>query len=195
MPRIVFSRNYCTLETPYNRGFVVDIKTIPPLGREFDEYAKTWRIYNPYVPDALRIMYTHFAGITEVSRDMWEAGQGGPADSGDNDDDNDFWEQAQKTHGKYAGGQFGGNNPFTQNAAYKPANGTPDPETCDPVRYPYDVLHLRSTAPQTLIDAAYKALAKALHPDLNPHDPSATDKMQRVTLAYATLKKLRGSSK
>src|ERR1700754_1801597 len=55
------------------------------------------------------------------------------------------------------------------------------------MRNPYEVLGLAPTASAADIQKAYRALAKKLHPDLNPGDKSAEDKFKEVAAAYDLL--------
>lgn len=55
------------------------------------------------------------------------------------------------------------------------------------MRNPYEVLGVASTASAAEIQAAYRKLAKKLHPDLNPGDKSAEEKFKEVAGAYDLL--------
>ncbi|TDR93641.1 DnaJ C-terminal domain-containing protein [Enterovirga rhinocerotis] len=55
------------------------------------------------------------------------------------------------------------------------------------MRNPYDVLGVATTASAAEIQKAYRALAKKLHPDLNPGDKTAEDKFKEVASAYDLL--------
>lgn len=51
----------------------------------------------------------------------------------------------------------------------------------------YTLLGIARDASQDEIKKAYRALAKKLHPDVNPEDPGAEDKFKDITAAYNTL--------
>jgi hypothetical protein len=61
---------------------------------------------------------------------------------------------------------------------------------------PYEVLHLRPTAPPEVIEAAARALAKLHHPDLRPeHEKAfATTTMARINRAAEDLRRRRGAA-
>ena len=58
---------------------------------------------------------------------------------------------------------------------------------------PYSVLGVRPGASRERIRAAYLAVSKRTHPDLNPGDSSAKLRFQRVQQAYQMLKGLPAS--
>ena len=51
---------------------------------------------------------------------------------------------------------------------------------------PYAVLQVSQDASQEVLQAAYRALARRLHPDLSD-DPSASARMARLNAAWETL--------
>jgi DnaJ-class molecular chaperone len=53
---------------------------------------------------------------------------------------------------------------------------------------PYDILGVKKTAPDDEIKAAYRALAKKHHPDLNPDNKNADEKFKEISAAYDFLK-------
>lgn len=53
---------------------------------------------------------------------------------------------------------------------------------------PYEVLGVPHGASEEEIKAAYRRLAKRYHPDLNPGDPTAAQKMNEVNQAYEQIK-------
>lgn len=59
---------------------------------------------------------------------------------------------------------------------------------------PYAVLGIPRGATQTEITAAYKSLAKKYHPDLNPGDTLAAQRMAEINEAYNVLKEEVGAS-
>lgn len=52
---------------------------------------------------------------------------------------------------------------------------------------PYDILGVKRDASQDAIRKAYRALARKLHPDLNPGDKAAEEKFKAVSAAYDIL--------
>lgn len=55
------------------------------------------------------------------------------------------------------------------------------------MRDPYEVLGVPRDASQDEIRSAFRRLARAYHPDVNPNDPSAEEKFKEVGDAYAVL--------
>ena len=53
---------------------------------------------------------------------------------------------------------------------------------------PYKILGVPDGASEEECTAAYKKLAKRYHPDLNPDDPSAAEKMAEINAAYDQIK-------
>ena len=51
-------------------------------------------------------------------------------------------------------------------------------------RDPFSVLGLSSSATEDEIKSAYRKLAKKYHPDLNPGDKAAEEKMREINEAY-----------
>ena len=53
---------------------------------------------------------------------------------------------------------------------------------------PYQVLGVSRDASDDEVKKAYRDLAKKYHPDLNPNDPTATEKMNEINAAYDAIK-------
>jgi len=56
------------------------------------------------------------------------------------------------------------------------------------MRDPYDVLGVKRGDSDETITKAYRALAKKYHPDLNPNDKNAAEKMKEINAAYDAIK-------
>ena len=56
------------------------------------------------------------------------------------------------------------------------------------IKNPYKVLGVPDGADMDTVTAAYKKLAKKYHPDLNPNDASAAEKMAEIKSAYDQIK-------
>lgn len=59
----------------------------------------------------------------------------------------------------------------------------------------HDVLKVSQNADQKEVQKAFKKLIKEVHPDLNPNDPSATEKSREVIEAYEAWESLFGTKK
>ncbi len=73
---------------------------------------------------------------------------------------------------------------------------SPPPPPPPPPRYgpptgPHAILHLLPTAPPSLVEAAWKCLAKLEHPDMKPEGEraAATRRMQAINAAFDQLRK------
>lgn len=62
------------------------------------------------------------------------------------------------------------------------------------VQDPYKVLGLSYGASEEEVTKAYRKLAKKYHPDLNPNDPSAAQKMSEINAAYEQIKSGKASA-
>lgn len=53
---------------------------------------------------------------------------------------------------------------------------------------PFEILGIQHGADPAIAAAAYKALSKKYHPDLNPGDPHAAERMKEINSAYTAIK-------
>lgn len=53
---------------------------------------------------------------------------------------------------------------------------------------PYDILGIPGDSSEEAVQASYRRLAKETHPDLNPGDPEAAEKFDRITKAYNAIR-------
>ena len=60
---------------------------------------------------------------------------------------------------------------------------------------PFAVLGLNSSATEDEIKSAYRKLAKKYHPDLNPGDKAAEEKMREVNEAYTRALQIKKTGK
>ncbi len=63
------------------------------------------------------------------------------------------------------------------------SDGTQSRPSSSAIQTPYDVLHVKPTAPAEVIGAAYRALARKYHPDVSG-SPDAHQRMQELNSAY-----------
>lgn len=56
---------------------------------------------------------------------------------------------------------------------------------------PYDILGVKPDASDEEVSKAYKRLAKKYHPDLNPNNAAAAEKMGQINRAYDEIKAMR----
>eukprot|EP00929_Paragymnodinium_shiwhaense_P044583 TRINITY_DN22851_c0_g2_i2.p1 TRINITY_DN22851_c0_g2~~TRINITY_DN22851_c0_g2_i2.p1 ORF type:complete len:285 (-),score=44.85 TRINITY_DN22851_c0_g2_i2:46-900(-) len=74
--------------------------------------------------------------------------------------------------------------PSSLRPAQRGFSAAPDPDSQDP----YLVLGVDRGIADADLKRAYLRAAKAYHPDMNPDDPKAKDRFQRVSQAYETLR-------
>lgn len=85
--------------------------------------------------------------------------------------------------------QCGNWNAMSRAAGYNPRQKASPPPNEPSHDSPYAAMYLRDNAPNEVVDAVYRALAKLVHPDII--GPQGHERMQRLNLAYEAIKKLR----
>lgn len=175
MARLRFESHRVTIETPYAEPFVLALKTRIPRGcRSYDPRLRTWTVFRPYVDEARRLAHLYF-DIEELDAETY--------------DDYEAAEQAREQAEREA---------ERQRAASDWANrlGFQNPDTCDPEEHPYDVLYLREDAPRHVVEASYKAISIACHPDRAKYHGLSPDRAEtlqkRANVAVATIKRRKG---
>ena len=152
------------LITPFDRAFVDALKeAIPWRHRDFDGSTKTWTIHEPYDSEALQLALDYYDDMEEV---FTQAGV-------EREIANAF-----KTHV----------------CITKEAPGTPHEvsECLRRVRHMHQefaVLYLLPGAPWSVIQAAYRALVKLVHPDVA--GSGSHQAMVEVNRAYEALERRR----
>ena len=66
--KIIFnaSRGIYYLRTPFNRGFVEDLKTIPFYGRRWNKEERVWEIEVDYISQVVDLCRQYFKDVVEI---------------------------------------------------------------------------------------------------------------------------------
>lgn len=165
------------IETPYLGAFVDALKaSVPSAYRTYDTYSKRWTVFKPHVQEARRLTKAYFDTVTENDYQLYE--------QGDADERQRRAEDARRrtnTNRNYRDDQHTG---FWNQFGQQQAQGNQTPAH-------YRKLFVQSDAPQVVVDASYKALARFYHPDLNRGKDTTAD-MQAVNAAYDQIKREKG---
>lgn len=173
MARIVYKPHRVELETPYVQLFVDEMRNLPSRSRSWVPERRVWVVYEPYVDRAVKITLTLFpnAEIIGTPTSNEQEGQAGGKWSDWKDSNNGYqYRQQYKDQSREQ----------SYNASGSPTTGGD-----------HATLYLTHDAPESIVKAAYKALAIMYHPDRS-NDPGATRKMQDVNAAYDRIKKMKG---
>jgi hypothetical protein len=146
--------------TPYDPGFVASLKEGIPYGyRSFDGESKSWTVYEPYIEDGIALALEAFDEMEEL-----------------------YSESAVEREVAQA---FQKHICPTSSPA---SHGTGECLRRVQSLYPHETaLHVMPAAPFAVIQAAYRALAKMLHPDRS--GGSSHQAMVDVNRAYEALER------
>lgn len=202
-----------TIEAPYIRLLIDDLKKIPPRYRSWDPDRKIWTVWDPYTTAAIDIVKSYIpnAELPTVEEEAFFV----------------RWDTlGYKRRAYYSDGTFGEWERDPDEAAkeeqqYKKekqqererqdrerrererqqerdryrnqSSNTGNPFIRTQPSSDFDVLFVRADAPEAVCRASYKALALSYHPDKST-DPNATRKMQDLNAAWDRVKKTKGWS-
>lgn len=164
MATIRYSKASVELTTPYNMIFVEGMRDIPSRSKSWDPDRRVWTIWVPYVTAAVELTLTLFPKSTVIGE--------APDESFSWDDFRNRTEDDYQKQQEYARGSSGG--PTTN------AGSSPD----------RSVLFVTDDAPEAVCKAAYKALARLLHPD----NGGTTRQMQDLNGAWDRIQTREGWS-
>jgi curved DNA-binding protein CbpA len=201
MSKIHYRQASARIEVPYAEPFVDALKSFIPAGfRNYQPHDHAWIIYTPFVAEARRLAFLYFPDLQEIDKSVFDqteqerrqreaeaearrkeqerARQDAYTSGGQ-------WRRREQ-HNPHDSGDFGDHNRYDYRQTNQ--NRSQGTETVDP----YATLHVTRNAPQKVVEAAYKALARMNHPDLNPNAPD--DAMKRINNAYDQIKTAKGWS-
>lgn len=176
MAKITYKPGRVELETPYVQMFVDDIRTIPYTSRNWVPERRVWVVWDPYVAMAVQFVNTYYPNAevigspTESTRDRYERER----------KDNERRERERSENRRRSSWDYQDNRYGSGNTSQTSSGGSD-----------HQTLYLTPEAPESVVKAAYKALAILLHPDRSS-DPNATRQMQNVNAAYDRIKKAKG---
>lgn len=171
MARIVYKHQRVELETPYVQLFVDEMRSIPSRFRSWVPERRVWIVYSPYVDRAVTFTLNLFPSAEVVGTPTSETGNKGSGSHWEDNSRSGYWD------GQHYGGQ-------SHKGSYNASGGATTGGD-------HQTLYLTHDAPESVVKAAYKALAILYHPDRST-DPAATRKMQDVNAAYDRIKKVKG---
>ncbi len=152
------------VRTPYNADFISELKSSIDAGdREYVPEGRFWIVVGEHLAQLRRICERYFVNV-EV-RYCYDAPHSSTSST------------------SYATEPDCSRCSYRMRSDARRAVSTPLPGQGDTSAH--DVLFLRAGAPDAVIDAVYRALAKEYHPDVNPR---GADTMVRINKAYQTLK-------
>lgn len=181
MPRLTYHSNRVIIETPYAQPFVDALKQAVEHGyRNWNQHNKTWIVYTPFVSEARRLVKTYYHNVEEINLEAYESAERARADR-ERQEQEQAEQRRQQYRQDYRYGPFGGqdrrertNQTFTGSATLTD----------------FATLYVAQDAPKEVVEAAYRALSRLYHPDINPGiDPA---KMQKLNAANDAIKRVKG---
>lgn len=185
-------RTHFKIWTPFKDGFISELKRqIPKHSREWDENDRCWRVDTYWFGNAQRLLHDHFPDLERVytNRAIRMCEQLAHEDEQETEQVHEVHEEPEqpRRHRK---------RKSTKKAAKARSCGFVDDaeEDEEPKRKrkkadssPYTVLGVSPEAPDEVIKAAHKALARKYHTDLGGDEK----KMKQVNEAFEKIKEIR----
>lgn len=198
-----------TLLTPHHASFVEHLKTVVPYNyRSYDDESKHWTIFPSYTDRALRVVHQHFDDVRVIHADGREAPQASSSPFSGRTSSSAYstyggWpfteEQARRSHRQQSDQDVTDflNDVFARGLNLEPERGglcssphhhSNSQQCLDQIQklYPsHKLLHLLPGAPLAVVDAAWRALVRTVHPDVG----GSHEAMKALNAAHETLKK------
>lgn len=189
------NRKHFKIWTPYDDGFRTSLKdSIPPKSRRWDPDETCWRVDCYWFGNAQELIQEHFPGLeryyTERAIRMCEQLA--------EEDEREPFESPPPPRTK----KNRKSKPKNK-AKYKKKKKEEPPPNDDPYEYwsepppspprkddPYEVLGISPNAPDEVVKAAHKALARKFHTDATGKSDDDKD-MKRVNAAFEKIKEIR----
>jgi len=203
-------RTHFKIWSPWNEGYIKELKRqIPKHARSWDEDERCWRVDTYWFGNAQRLLPEHFPDLDRVytNRAIRMCEQLAQEDEREADEKTKINEEPEpprqqkkpkKTRKSNGAGKRRSDKADTRSGRFvdeeeeapkqKKKKSEPDDKHERHNTSPYKVLGVSPDAPNEVIKAAHKALAKMHHTDLGGDEA----KMKAINEAFETIKEQRG---